>query len=210
MKTRASITRRASTPRTVRRLGIFGGSFDPPHVGHLIVAESAVEQLRLDKVVFVPAYYPPHKLGNQQSSATDRLAMVRLIIKGNPRFAVSDLEVRRKGISYTVDTLRSFKSRFENAELFFIIGGDSLSQFSTWKDPEEILNLAHLVVYPRPLQNLADVPMSLPRAEVLQGPMIEISSSDIRLKVSHDESIRYLVPDEVVRYVKVHKLYTHS
>ena len=201
---------RRKTTRIPRRLGIFGGSFDPPHVGHLIVAQSAAEQLGLDKVIFVPAYFPPHKLGSHQSSPRDRLAMVRLAVRGNRTLAVSDLEVKRKGISFTVDTLRWFKSRFENAELFFIIGGDSLSQFSTWKDPEEILNLAQLVVYPRPLQDLADIPVSLPRAQVLQGPMIEVSSSDIRLKVSHLESIRYLATDDVVRYVKVHKLYSTS
>jgi nicotinate-nucleotide adenylyltransferase len=201
---------RAKSPRTPKRIGIFGGSFDPPHVGHLIVAHSALEQARLDKVVFVPAYFPPHKLGNKQTSAAARLAMAKLAVKGNSKFLVSDLEVKRKGISYTVDTLRWFKSRFENAELFFIIGGDSLSQFSTWKDPEEILNLAQLVVYPRPLQSLAEIPVALPRAQVLRGPMIEISSSDVRLKVSHGESIRYLVPDEVVRFVKKHKLYARS
>ncbi len=194
----------------IRRLGIFGGSFDPPHVGHLIVAQSAAEQLALDLVIFVPAYYPPHKIGNQQSSAADRLAMVKLAVRGNPRFEVSDLEVKRKGISYTVDTLQSFASRFENADLFFIIGGDSLSQFSTWKDPEEILNLAQLVVYPRTLSNIADVPGSLPRAHVLRGPMLEISSSDIRLKVSHGESIRYLTTVEVARYVRSHRLYAST
>lgn len=206
MKSRLKSERRPPA-RILKRVGIFGGSFDPPHVGHLIVAQSAADQLGLDKVIFVPAYFPPHKIGNQQSSATDRLAMVRLAARGNARFSVSDLEVKREGISYTVETLKWFKSRFEKADLFFIIGGDSLSQFSTWKDPEEILNLAQLVVYPRPLQNLAEIPVSLPRAQVLQGPMIEISSSDIRLKVSHRESIRYLVPTEVAQYVKAHKLY---
>jgi nicotinate-nucleotide adenylyltransferase len=169
-----------------------------------------VEQLALDKVIFIPAFYPPHKLHNEQSSPKDRLAMTRLAVRGDKRFSVSDLEVKRKGVSFTVDTLRWFKSRFENCVLFFVIGGDSLSQFSTWKDPDDILELASLVVYPRPLQNLADIPITLPRTQVLHGPTIEISSSDVRLKVSHRESIRYLVPDEVVRYVRAHRLYVRS
>ena len=200
--------RRSRPLSRARRVGIFGGSFDPPHIGHLIVAQAALDQLELDSVMFVPAFTPPHKLQNDRSPAGARLAMVKLAVKGNARFSVSDFEVRRKGISFTVDTLRHFKSRFENSELFFLIGGDSLSQFFTWKEPEEILNLAQLVVYPRTLQNLSEIPETLPRARVLKGPLIEISSTDLRLKVSHRESIRYFVPESVARYVRAQRLYT--
>ena len=202
--------RRQRSPRAPRRIGIFGGSFDPPHIGHLIVAQAAVEQLELDTVTFVPAFTPPHKIENDRSPASARLAMVKLAVRGNTRFDVSDFEVKRKGISFTVDTLRHFMSRFENAQLFVLIGGDSLSQFFTWKEPEEILNLAQLVVYPRTLQNLAEIPSMLPRAMVLKGALIEISSTELRLKVSHRESIRYFVPESVARYVRTHHLYTRS
>src|SRR3972149_2485632 len=107
--------------KTRKRIGVFGGSFDPPHIGHCIIAATVAEQLRLDKVIFVPAYIPPHKKHRPTSTARHRLAMTRLALRGEERFACSDLEVRRKGVSYTVDTLRSMKKRYSDAELFLII-----------------------------------------------------------------------------------------
>ncbi|MEX1275126.1 MAG: nicotinate-nucleotide adenylyltransferase [Bacteroidota bacterium] len=193
--------------KTYKRIGVFGGSFDPPHIGHCVIAATAAEQLRLDKVIFVPAYIPPHKKHRSTSTARHRLAMTRLALRGDERFACSDLEVRRKGVSYTVDTLRSMKQRYSDAELFLIIGGDSLAMFPSWREPENIVRLARLAVYVRP-----DFPSKIKwkgfkHIDHVVGPLLEISSSTIRGMVARGKSARYFVPDSVDRYIRSHKLY---
>ena len=137
-------------PSRMKRIGIFGGSFDPPHLGHLVIAALAVRTLKLDVVYLVPAYQPPHKAGRHASTARDRLAMTKLSVRGNSNLRVSDIEIKRRGVSYTIDTVRAFHRRFPSAELFLIIGSDSLRQFQSWKEPEGILALATLAVYRRP------------------------------------------------------------
>lgn len=193
---------------TPRRIGIFGGTFDPPHIGHLIIADQARAQLKLDRVLFVPAFIPPHKRRRASAKPADRLKMAKLAVRGNTAFAVSDLELRREGVSYTIDTVREIRQRFPSAAIFLIVGEDNWGEFPTWKSYQEILRLAKVVVYPRRHRRLKRLPQ-LPTARVhfLPGVLVEISSSEIRQLVRQKGSIRYLVPAEVERYIVTRKLY---
>ena len=193
--------------KRVERIGIFGGSFDPPHIGHLIIAEVARQKLRLEKVVFVPAYVPPHKKGERAATASDRFRMTKLAVRMNPHFSVSDLEIRRRGISYTVDTVRSFKRRYPASELFLIIGGDSLRQFWAWRSPQEILSLASLAVYSRRGGGRHPRTKRHKRIYHIAGPLLEVSSTEIRNRIGKDRSIQYLVPDRVRTFITRRKLY---
>lgn len=194
-------------PRTMR-LGVFGGSFNPPHVGHLAVAEAAAEAARLDRVLWIPAATPPHKRDDPTlASAADRLAMVRLATAGNDRFEVSDVEVARDGVSFTVDTLRALAAERPDAAWHLILGGDSLAAFPTWRDPDGILALARLLVYARP-GTPPEVPRALvPHVDVVDGPMLDLSSTALRARIAGGHSVRYLVPDGVRAYVEDHALY---
>ena len=192
----------------VKRIGIFGGSFDPPHIGHLVIAEMARRSLDLDVVYFVPAYQPPHKEGSHPSTARDRLAMTRLSIYGNSKLKVSDLELRRKGISYTVDTVKAFRRRFPASELFLIIGSDSLRQFHSWKSPGEILAEASLLVYRRPHSGRTNARLRSTNVSFIKGPQMEISSSDIRKRIQQGKLIRYLVRDNVLSFIQRKNLYS--
>jgi nicotinate-nucleotide adenylyltransferase len=192
----------------LKRIGIFGGSFDPPHIGHLVIAEMARRLLNLDAVYLVPAYQPPHKEGSHASTAQDRLAMTKLSVHGNARLKVSDLELRRKGISYTVDTVRAFRKRFRTAELFLIIGSDSLRQFHFWKSPAEILAEVSLIVYRRPRSVRTNASLHTRNLSFIKGPLMDISSSDIRKRIQRGKSIRYLVRDNVLQFIKRKMLYT--
>lgn len=190
------------------RIGIFGGSFDPPHIGHLIIAELAHEQLGLDKVIFVPAYLPPHKVGGHRSSPSHRLRMTKIAVKGNPKFAVSDIEIQRKGISYTVDTLQYFKKQYPKAKFFLLIGGDNYAQFVAWKSPDVIATLASLAVYPRLGYNSNVLPHSYFGKEyLLHGNTLDLSSTEIRKRVFHRKTIRYLVPENIEQYIVEKRLY---
>ena len=178
------------------RIGIFGGTFDPPHIAHLIIAEQAIQQLQLDVVYFVPANIPPHKTYHAFVSANHRWQMVRKAIAGNTKFRASDIELKRKGISYTVDTLLAFKERYPKSNLFLILGGDNYQQFHSWKSPKEILSHATLVVYHRP--GVKENRKSLNDGVVfLQGAKFELSSTMIREQLKRGESIKYLVSPAV-------------
>ena len=170
----------------LRRIGLFGGTFDPPHLGHLALAEWARERLRLDRVLFVPAGLPPHKRGARLSSAGARVAMTRLAVRGNPAFRLSMLEVRRRGPSFTVDTLRALRARHHDARLFLIMGEDSLDDFATWHAPATIARLATLAVARRPGRSAGPrvTGAAGARAHVvwLGNPGIELSSSAIRAR----------------------------
>ena len=194
--------------RKLKRIGIFGGSFDPPHVGHLVIAEMARRSLDLDVVYFVPAYKPPHKEGSHPSTARDRLAMTRLSVHGNAKLRVSDLELRRKGISYSVDTVRAFRKRFRESQLFLIIGSDSLRQFHSWKSPGEILAEASLIVYRRPRSGRTNAGLRSTNVSFIKGPLMEISSSDIRTRIQQGKSIRYLVRNNVLSFIQRKMLYS--
>jgi len=199
----------------MRRIGVFGGTFDPPHAGHLALAERARERLGLDRVLFVPAGTPPHKRGRRLSSAGTRAAMTRLALRGHPAFRLSTLELARSGPSFTVDTLRTLRARHPEARLFLLIGEDSLGDFRTWRDPEGIRALATLVVARRPANGRGGARRTrlrrapAPRRGVvwLDNPGLDISSSALRARARAGGSLRYLVPDAVARYVTRHRLY---
>ena len=196
--------------RARRRIGVFGGTFDPPHLGHLALAERARDQLGLERVWFVPAADPPHKRDRAKSPFARRLAMTKLAVRGNPAFQVSDLESRRPGPSYTVETLRAIQLRLPDHELVLLLGADSLNDLPTWHEPQEIERLARLAVAPR-LDRAGRARRGAPRADFeLDAPVLELSSSDLRARARRGESLRYLVPDAVAVYVRRHRLYTRS
>lgn len=187
----------------MRRIGVFGGTFDPPHLGHVALAEWAREQLDLDRVLFVPAGDPPHKRGRPLSPAASRVAMTRLAVKGHPGFGVETLEVRRRGPSFTIDTLRALHARHPGARLFLILGEDSLAEFATWREPAAIRKLATLVVARRPGSRA-----SRGRGVTwLDNPLFDLSSSGIRARARSGRSIRALVPAAVARYLERRHLY---
>lgn len=193
----------------IRRLGLFGGTFDPPHLGHLALAECARDALRLDRVVFMPAGRPPHKLRPDLSPVADRLAMTRRAVRGNPAFRVSSLEARRRGPSFTLDTLRALRRRHPGARLFLLMGEDSLADLPHWREPEEIVALSTPVVAVRPGGRARGARTAFGREVVwLDNPGLEVSSSAIRARARSGRSLRYLVPDGVCRYLESHPLYT--
>ena len=192
------------------RVGLFGGTFDPPHLGHLALAEWARVQLRLDRVIFVVAGEPPHKRGRVRTDAAHRVALTRRAVRGNPAFEVSTLEVRRKGLSYTVDTVREFAEDAVPARLYLLMGADMFETFGTWVQPHEILRHATLAVALRPgTRPPRRTPYdSMGRGVVwLDNPGLEVSSSALRARASAGESVRYLTPDAVARYIEQHRLY---
>jgi nicotinate-nucleotide adenylyltransferase len=190
------------------KLGVFGGTFDPVHHGHLIVAEYVRERVGLDRVLFVPTMISPHKVDAAMTSAAHRLAMLREGVKSNPFFVVSDMEIERGGISYTVDTLRAMGAENATDEFFLLIGADNLTEFRTWKDPGEIVKRAKLVVMSRPGFAGASTDASIPK-DVIQCPVpsIDISATEIRRRVQNGLTISYLVPPSVSRYIDRHRLY---
>jgi nicotinate-nucleotide adenylyltransferase len=190
------------------KIGVFGGTFNPPHLGHLIVAESASESLNLDKVLFIPCASPPHKSSILLADPGCRLEMVKLATSGNTHFEVSDVEIERGGRSYTVDTLRALTALFPHAELYLLIGIDNLLDLHTWKEPEEIFALSEVVAINRPGFDTADVRKDyLRRVTFLRYPSIDISSSEIRRKAKMGKSIKYLVPSAVESYILKHGAY---
>lgn len=199
---------------TIQRLGIYGGTFDPPHLGHLILAETAVDTLHLDRVLFVPAGEPPHKAGASIRTSVDhRLAMVRLAVEDNPRFAISRVDIDRPGPHFTVDMLRLLRGEYPQAELVLLIGADSLADLPTWSRPHELFELACLGVMRRPGvdPDLDVLERQLPglrrRIEWIDAPLIDISASDLARRIAAGHSVRYQVPDAVYRYIEDHGLY---
>jgi len=199
-------------------IGILGGTFNPVHLGHLLIAQSAYEYLNLAKVLFIPCCNPPHKNMTPLLSADHRLNMVRLAIEGDLRFEVSDIEIQRGGISYAVDTVAQLHGLYPAQELDFIIGADSLKELHLWRNIYCLLRLCRFVSFPRPGYDLAsvrpeDLHLDPPWPDrlllsVMPGPCVDISSSDIRHRVAEGMSMRYLVPSAVEMYVAEHHLYT--
>ncbi|MDE3058274.1 MAG: nicotinate-nucleotide adenylyltransferase [Bacteroidota bacterium] len=190
-------------------IGIFGGTFNPPHVGHLIVAEHVRQAVKLDEIIFVPSFISPHKRAGEEREARARLAMVKLAIEGNSRFTVSDIELKRKGTSYTFETVESLHREYLHAALFFLIGMDNFIEFQTWKSPERIVQQAKLVVMNRPsYQRTSERLPFFESALFVDVPNIELSSSEIRAAVKARRPIRYLVPSAVEHYIMKHRLYT--
>ena len=182
------------------RTGIFGGSFDPIHNGHLILARAAREEIGLDRVVFIPANMSPHKTGTKPATAQDRLAMVQKAINGEDGFEASDIELRRPPPSYTVETLREWKALHPGDELVLLIGADNVAKFDTWHEPDEIRRLARIAVLDRAG---SEVPHDWPVVRRL----VDISSTDIRARVAAGRSIRYLTPEAVCDYIAAQGLY---
>ncbi len=186
------------------RIGVFGGSFDPPHTGHLIVADAAADLLDLDRVHFVPAFEQPFKRTELVASPAARAQMVRLAVEGNPRFAVDLQEIERRGVSYTVDTLRSLRHQCSRDELFLLVGADAAEVIGEWKVGSELVRLACVVVLTRPGAETVEHELI---SRILAVPRIDISATDVRRAVWEGRSIRYLVPENVANYIEAHGLY---
>jgi nicotinate-nucleotide adenylyltransferase len=196
------------------RIGILGGTFNPPHLGHLICAQEAYRQLGLDRVTLIPARIPPHKPVDDEPGPEHRLELCRLAIRGDEeRFDVSDLEIARDGPSYTVDTLEELRSRAPENELFLIVGADIAAGLPSWHEPERVLSLATLAVAKRRGTSRADVDDALralrggEHARLFRMPTIGISSTMLRERVRGGERLKYYVPDAVAGYIDRHHLY---
>lgn len=199
-------------------IGVLGGTFDPVHNGHLIVAEEVKTRLNLAEVIFVPAGQPWLKADRPISSAEHRLQMLRLALADKPRFKLSTIEIERAGPSYAIDTIAELQNKLGNGvELFFILGWDSLAELPQWRDASRLIKMCYLVAVPRPgcprpkLKALeASIPGISQRVMLMKEPEIDISASAIRDRVARGLSVRHLVPEPVNRYIKEYKLYiTH-
>jgi nicotinate-nucleotide adenylyltransferase len=198
-----------------KRIGILGGTFNPIHLGHLLIAQDAMEQLRLDRVRFIPSAAPPHKTVDKLASERDRLRMIALAIRNNARFEVDDIETKRGGKSYSVDTLTELRRREPRAEFYFIIGADSLRELHLWREVQRLVTLCTFVTVPRP--GFDPKPVIDPRLDaatrrrlrqhVLRGHACDVASREIRARVASGRSIRYLVPDAVHAYIRRRRLY---
>ena len=210
----------------MKKVGIFGGTFDPVHLGHLRAAEEFAEDLGLDHVIMIPSANPPHRAESPSASPADRLEMIRLATTDNPRLEASDLELKRGGFSYTVDTLRDLKGRYPGWELYMALGSDAYNDISQWRQPGEVISIAHLVLLNRPgfpVDLLGPLPENLRAEFVPDGDIychpagttlrstsvsaLDISASRIRFMVSHGLSIRYLVHSAVFEYIQRKGLY---
>lgn len=197
------------------RLGVYGGTFDPVHFGHLLLAERAREECALEEVWFIPAGAPPHKLGAQIAAGAARAEMLEFAVAGVREFKVDRRELQRSGPSYTVETLRELRRERPGDELFLLLGADSLRDLPLWREPREIATLATLLVVNRgasPPPNLAPLVHHLgeeavSRIRVVEMPGIDISASDIRRRVAAGKSIRYMTPRAVEQYIREHHLY---
>jgi nicotinate-nucleotide adenylyltransferase len=199
------------------KTGILGGTFNPIHTGHLILAQDALEQYELDEVLLIPAHLPPHKNGDEVIEARHRLAMVETVTDLDPHLSCSAMEIERKGMSYSIDTIRQLLSERPRSEYHFIIGSDTLPELHTWKDIYELLELCAFNIFARPgfdpdgmtaetLQLRPPWPDCL-REHIVHGHQVEISSTDIRMRVAEGMRIRYLVPESVEMYIYEHRLY---
>jgi nicotinate-nucleotide adenylyltransferase len=197
------------------RVAVLGGSFNPIHVGHLIMAENALVDLDLDAVVFAPAGDPPHKDTDGLLAAHERLAMVRLATEDRPGFRVSTMDLESAGPSYTWRLLERMLESEPGIQLWFLMGGDSVRDFPTWRRPERILELARLAVVERPgylldLGGSPEVPELPYRTDVIEAPLCDVSSTDIRNRINASRSIRYLVPEAVRSYIERQGLFRNT
>ena len=199
------------------RVGLLGGTFDPVHYGHLLLADVAREQCDLDEIWFVPAAMPPHKQGAELASGEARAEMIELAVAGNPGILVSRFELERGGVSYTIDTLRYFREETPDAELFFLMGADMLHDLPNWREAEEVCRLAIPIVAERPGNGPLDysclAPIAAPeridtfRQYQIEMPQVDLRSTEIRQRVAEGRSIRYRTPRAVQKYIETHGLY---
>lgn len=200
----------------MKKVGIMGGTFNPIHNGHLFLAEHACEQAGLDYVMFMPTLNPPHKADIALVSAEHRINMVKLAIKSNPKFILSDLELNRPGLTYTSDTLNILKEREPDTEFYFIVGADSLMMMPNWRNPQTVFSLSVIVAGGRADYSMEQLKKQAKYLEetykgkviLLDMPTMEISSEKIRDRLSNNKSVRYYVPDEVLSYINENNLYT--
>jgi nicotinate-nucleotide adenylyltransferase len=195
---------------TRRRVGVMGGTFDPIHHGHLVAASEVLSWFDLDEVVFVPTGEPWQKQTREVSPAEDRYLMTVIATASNPRFWVSRVDIDRKGPTYTIDTLRDLRAEMPNAELYFITGADALADIFTWRDAEELFELAHFVGCTRPGYEMEDATLAgIPkhRVTIVEIPALAISSTECRNRKAAGEPVWYLVPDGVVQYINKYSLY---
>jgi nicotinate-nucleotide adenylyltransferase len=190
----------------VQRIGLFGGSFDPVHLGHLLVAQAAREELELDRLFFIPAAQSPFKPDSQPTSSKDRLRLLRLALAGKSWCEIDEQELQRGGVSYTINTLRDYHQRFPEAQIFYLVGGDHVQKLPSWRDAEELARVAEFIVVPRPGQ--AEIPFPKPfRGRALKGFPLGVSSSQIRARVKAGEPIDHLVPATVAEAIRGAGLY---
>jgi nicotinate-nucleotide adenylyltransferase len=190
------------------RIGMLGGSFDPPHVGHLLIAVDAFEALALDKLFFIPASIQPLKIGQAGASAHDRVEMVRHLVGDDVRFGVDTIEADREGVSFSVDTVTAYADRYPDAERFFLVGADVLETFGDWRDPERILELAQVVIVRRGSRSrAANASRWQGTFQRMTSRRIDVSSTEIRRRVHAGKSIQGFVPPAVAAYIAEHGLY---
>ncbi|MCX6501153.1 MAG: nicotinate-nucleotide adenylyltransferase [Microbacterium sp.] len=193
------------TAQRAPRIGVMGGTFDPIHHGHLVAASEVAASMDLDEVIFVPTGQPWHK--QVVSPNEHRYLMTVIATASNPSFSVSRVDLDREGTTYTIDTLRDLKQQRPDAELFFITGADAVAQILSWRDHDELWDLAHFVAVSRPGHTLSAAGLPADRVSLLEIPALAISSTDCRDRVSRGKPVWYLVPDGVVQYIAKHHLY---
>jgi nicotinate-nucleotide adenylyltransferase len=196
----------------LRRLGMLGGTFDPIHLGHLVIASYAADALGLDAVLFLPAQSPPHKRDRSITPAAHRVSMVERAIADDDRFRLSRLDLGTETPSYTADLVERLAAADPDSELYFLAGADSLRDFGTWHEPERIIRTARLAIAPRPGIKIEErmlnaVPNLRNRVALFDAPLMDIASTDLRRRVRAGHSIRYVVPDAVLRYIEDNGLY---
>ena len=190
------------------KIGLLGGSFDPVHFGHLIAAQDAYEQHQLDRLIFVPAAQAPLKPEDVRTTSDERLEMLRAAVGWDRRFELSDYELRRGGVSYTIDSARHFRALYPNDRLFWIIGGDQLPKLHLWKEIEELANLVEFIFLERPGHPVRATPM-IPQLRLhrCDGHLVEISSTELRARIRKGLSLDYFVPHKTIVYIKENRLY---
>jgi nicotinate-nucleotide adenylyltransferase len=199
---------RKSRKSQKKKIGILGGTFDPIHMGHLVLAEQVKERLKLDGIIFIPCFKSPHKTRQKLSPAKDRLHMTRLALQDNPYFSVSDIELKRRGVSYTIDTLRELKKLHPGSEVYFLTGSDVVNELNTWRDPEKIYRLVRMVIAVRPgFDQIDSENRFVKKSIVVKITGLDISSTELRNRVKRGKSIKYLVPLKVEQYIRKKSLY---
>ncbi|MFD2625663.1 nicotinate-nucleotide adenylyltransferase [Salibacterium salarium] len=187
------------------KIGLFGGTFDPPHNAHLMIAQEALTVLQLDEVWFIPVYSPPHKTREHMATPAERLEMTEKAIEGNNQFQVSTIELERKGPSYTLETVEALKTAHPETSFYFIIGGDMAEQLHLWKDIEKLKNLVTFAVIDRPGYSIQ--PIDLKEMKYIKMPQVDISSTVVRERHQSGKNIRYYIPDSVWKFIKEKNIY---
>ncbi len=193
--------------KPIEKIGILGGTFDPIHIGHLLIARDAMEAAGLTRVKFVPCAQSPHKTTRPTASARDRLAMVRLAIRENARFEADDIEIRRRSASYSVETVEALQRREPDADFYFILGADSYRELHRWREIGRLAKLCRFLVLARPGFAPRNPRLHCLRARFIEAHVCSVSATEIRTRLGHQKSVRYLVPDAVNRYIERRGLY---